>query len=110
MVLYLNVGEGGKLHDSASKGPKGVLHVQGESEALAEQELAGENVFGMFFTECLGKPGWRNSSSSAAYLNLVRYGGTDSAAFTNVPSALHPKNNATINISCGGYVMMLFVT
>ena len=63
VVPYLNVGEGGKLHDGASKGPEGVLHVECEAEALAEQELAGENVFGVLFTKCLGKPG---SSSSAA--------------------------------------------
>ncbi len=35
---------------------------------------------------------------------------TNSEMLTKVPSALQAKNSATISISVGGYVMMLFVT
>jgi hypothetical protein len=40
-VRYLDVADASEIHDGASESAEGVLHVKGEADALAEEELAG---------------------------------------------------------------------
>lgn len=50
-VTYLNVWERAQLHHGALQRAEGVLHVEREPEALAEQELASEDLVGVFPAE-----------------------------------------------------------
>lgn len=38
---YLDVADASEIHDGAAEGAEGVLYVEGEADALAEEELAG---------------------------------------------------------------------
>ena len=49
------VGEGHELHDSAFEPALGVPDVEGEAEALSEEELGGYDIFGCYFGEFGGE-------------------------------------------------------
>lgn len=43
---YLDVADASEVHDGAAEGAEGVLNVKGKADALAEQELASQDLLG----------------------------------------------------------------
>ena len=54
---HVDLRVGAELHDGAAKGAERVLDVDGESQTLAQEELAGEDVFGILSAKGLTESG-----------------------------------------------------
>lgn len=52
-TTHIDIGESPELHPSAPESAEGVFDIEGEPDALAQKELAGEDLLGMFPTKRL---------------------------------------------------------
>src|SRR4051812_43982949 len=90
----LDVADPTEVHDGAAEGAEGVLYVKGKADALAEEELASEDLLWVFTTKVLHEA----VGVSFCHALCSSNGETYSLIRGNAPSALHPKNSATMSI------------